>query len=231
MLSSIPVQATLERWICKTSPCSRHSTEGIRELKANTTSTEARTSSENVTSRFCNHFSIIQSHYAWKVCHNFPGACFSKVSKLFGRISGDIILFCIFKTKASGGTKLCSYFCFYSLCNIWKDQLYRISRSYFIEWLFGPEKFSGHSRNGPLELNWNQRLGHKKTKLNICHHRLTSSTQLQNKSFHVLERTRTSSKCQKMKNERARRAKILFSIVKHEICGFCCRRRGCLSSL
>ena len=46
---------------------------------------------------------------------------------------------CIFKTKASRGTKLCSYFCFYSLCNIWKDQLYRISRSYFIEWLFGPE--------------------------------------------------------------------------------------------
>ena len=38
---------------------------------------------------------------------------------------------CIFKTKASRGTKLCSYFCFYSLYNIWKDQLYRISRSHF----------------------------------------------------------------------------------------------------
>ena len=47
-----------------------------------------------------------------------------------------------------------------------------------------------------LELNWNQRLGQKKTKLNICHHMLTSSTQLQNRSFHVAERTRTSSKCQ-----------------------------------
>ena len=34
---------------------------------------------------------------------------------------------CIFKTKASRGTKLCSYF--YSLYNILKDQLYRISRS------------------------------------------------------------------------------------------------------
>ena len=56
---------------------------------------------------------------------------------------------CIFKTKASRGTKLCSYFCFYSLCNIWKDQLYRISRSEFYEWLFGPEKFSGLSGNGP----------------------------------------------------------------------------------
>ena len=50
-----------------------------------------------------------------------------------------------------------------------------------------------------LELNWNQRLGHEKTKLNICHHMLASSTQLQNKSFHVVERTRTSTKCQKMK--------------------------------
>ena len=50
-----------------------------------------------------------------------------------------------------------------------------------------------------LELIWNQRLGHKKTKLNICHHTLMSSTQLQNRSFHVVERTRTSTKCQNMK--------------------------------
>ena len=57
---------------------------------------------------------------------------------------------CIFKTKASRGTKLCRYFYFYSLYNIWKDQLYRISRSKSYEWLFGPEKFSGLSRNGPL---------------------------------------------------------------------------------
>ena len=34
---------------------------------------------------------------------------------------------CIFKTKASRGTKLSSYFYFYSLYNIWKDQLYKIS--------------------------------------------------------------------------------------------------------
>ena len=67
-----------------------------------------------------------------------------------------------------------------------------------------------------LELNWNQRLGHKKTKLNICHHMLTSFTQLQNKSFHVVERTRTSSKYEKMKNARAKRAKILHC----QICKF-----------
>ena len=59
---------------------------------------------------------------------------------------------------------------------------------------------------------------------------MTSSTQLQSRSFHVVERTRTSSKCQKMKYARA---KILFSIVKYaNLWGFCCRRRrGCLSSL
>ena len=36
-------------------------------------STAARTSSENVTSRFCNHFSIIQGHHGCKMCSNFPG--------------------------------------------------------------------------------------------------------------------------------------------------------------
>ena len=56
-----------------------------------------------------------------------------------------------------------------------------------------------------------------KTKLNICHYMLTSSTQLQKRSFHVIERTRTSSKCQKMKNARAKRAKILFHC---QICKF-----------
>ena len=77
-----------------------------------------------------------------------------------------------------------------------------------------------------LELNWNQRLGHKKIKLKICHHKLTSSIQMQNRSFHVIERTRTSSKCQKMTNARAKRAKILFFIDKYANC-----RRGCSSSL
>ena len=58
-------------------------------------------------------------------------------------------------------------------------------------------------------------------------------TQLQNRLFHVVERTRKFKKCQKMKNARAKRAKILFFIVKYaNWWGFCCRRRrGCLSSL
>ena len=69
--------------------------------------------------------------------------------------------------------------------------------------------------------------------MNICHHIHTSSTPLQNRLFHVIERTRTSSKCQKTKNARAKRAKIMFFIVKYaNLWGFCCRRpHGCLSSL
>ena len=68
-----------------------------------------------------------------------------------------------------------------------------------------------------LELNWNQRLGHKKRKINICHHMLTSSTQLQNSSFHVVEKTRTSSKRQKKKNACAKRANTVFHC---QICKF-----------
>ena len=49
-----------------------------------------------------------------------------------------------------------------------------------------------------LKLNWNLHFRSKNTKLNICHHMLTSSTQLQNRSFHVAERMRTSLKCPKM---------------------------------
>ena len=58
----------------------------------------------------------------------------------------------IFKTKASRGMTLRSYFHFYYLYNTWKDQLYRISRLEFYELLFGPEKFSELSRNGPQVL-------------------------------------------------------------------------------
>ena len=52
-------------------------------------------------------------------------------------------------------------------------------------------------------------------KLNICNHMLTSSTQLQNRSFHVVERTKTSATCLKIKNARAKRAKLLFFIIKY----------------
>ena len=52
----------------------------------------------------------------------------------------------------------------------------------------------------------------------IEHHMLTSSTQLRNRSFHFAERTRASVKCPKMGNACAKRAKLLFFIVKYANC-------------
>ena len=76
------------------------------------------------------------------------GARLSKVPKVFGCVLRHNSL-CVFKTKVSRDTKLCSYFCFYSLYNRWKDQLYRISKSEFYEWLFGPENSSDFRETGP----------------------------------------------------------------------------------
>ena len=78
----------------------------------------------------------------------WSGACF-KSPETFRPHFGWHNSLCIFITKAPRGTKLSSYIYFYSLYNIWKEQLYRISGSGFHEGLFGPEKFSGLSRNGP----------------------------------------------------------------------------------
>mgnify|MGYP006973389328 CR=1 FL=1 len=75
---------------------------------------------------------------------------FLESPKTFWAHFGWLNSLCIFKVKASQGTKLCSYFNCYSLYNLWKDQLYRISGSQLYEWLFGPEKFSGLWRYGPL---------------------------------------------------------------------------------
>ena len=79
-------------------------------------------------------------------------------------------------------------------------------------------------------LNWNQRFRDKKIKWNSCHHMLTSFSQLQKRSYHVVERT---AKFPKMKNVRAKREKLLFFIVKYaNVWRSCCSRLcGCLSSL
>ena len=75
-----------------------------------------------------------------------------------------------------------------------------------------------------LELNCNQRFKGKKVKLNICHHMLATSTKPQNRSFHIVEITRMSAKCTKMKTARAKRANLLFFIVKYtNLPRSCCR--------
>ena len=61
----------------------------------------------------------------------------------------------------------------------------------------------------------NQRFREQKKKLKFCGQVLTSSTSGQNRLFHVVERTRTGVKCTKMKNARAKPAKLLFFIVKY----------------
>ena len=71
------------------------------------------------------------------------------------------------------------------------------------------------------ELSWSQRVRDKKTKLNICHNMLTSSTQLQNRSFFVGKK--------KIKLARAKRARLLF--FKYANFWRSCGRRACFSSL
>ena len=68
--------------------------------------------------------------------------------------------------------------------------------------------------------------------MTICHHMLTSSTQLQNRSFHVVERTRTSAKMSKNEKCTFKACKTTVFHRKYEnLSRFCCsRRRGCLSS-
>ena len=76
--------------------------------------------------------------------------------------------------------------------------------------------------------------GIKLNKLNKIEHlpsyaQVVHTLEPQNRSFHVLE---TFAKCPKMKNARAKRAKLLFSIVKCANLRRSCsrRRRGYLSS-
>ena len=78
-------------------------------------------------------------------------------------------------------------------------------------------------KKASLALRMESRLGHKKTKLDICHHNYA----------HVVHTTAKQVISRRRKNARAKRAKIKFFIVKYaNLWGFCCRRRrGCLSSL
>ena len=68
-----------------------------------------------------------------------------------------------------------------------------------------------------LELNWNERLGHKKTKLNICNHMLTSSTQTAKK---VISRRRKNENVFKMPKDEKCTCKACKNSVFHcQICG------------
>ena len=77
------------------------------------------------------------------------GACISKIPKLFGRILCDIVLFVCSQGRRLDARNF-AVILFFTPFKTLKDQLYRVSRSEFYEWPFGPEKFSELSRNVPL---------------------------------------------------------------------------------
>ena len=77
------------------------------------------------------------------------GARFSKVPKLSGPFSGVTIPF-VSQERNGFKSSNFSYFSFCYLENTLKDRLSKTSGWQFRKWLFGPEKFSGLSRNGPL---------------------------------------------------------------------------------
>ena len=82
-----------------------------------------------------------------------PGACFSKVPKLFGPISGATIAFIyIFATPRFYAIKLRNPLGFSYSKNMLKDQIFKTNELPFDIWLLGPEKFSGLSRNRPLDI-------------------------------------------------------------------------------
>ena len=79
-----------------------------------------------------------------------PGACFSKVPKLFGPVSEATIPFISSQCWVLNHQRSQSSLCYTYIKNMLKDQLFKTSGLLFENWLFGPEKFSGLSRNRPL---------------------------------------------------------------------------------
>ena len=76
------------------------------------------------------------------------GARFSKVPKLYGAFSGVTIPFVSQERRGFNSSNF-SCFSFCCLENMFKDRLSKTSGWQFHKWLFGPEKFSGLSRNEP----------------------------------------------------------------------------------
>ena len=78
-----------------------------------------------------------------------PWACFSKVAKLYGPISGAKFLY-IFATQSFKAIKLCNPLGFSYIKKTLRDQLLKASGLQFDKWLLGPENITGLSRNRPL---------------------------------------------------------------------------------
>ena len=83
-----------------------------------------------------------------------PGARFSKVPKLYGPFLGVAIPFVSQERRGFlKGVKLHCHLDFCYLENMSKGRFSKTSGCQVHKWLFGPEKFSGLSRNGPQRRN------------------------------------------------------------------------------
>ena len=97
---------------------------------------------------------LLETGRYWNRQRNCCWAPFLKSPENFRAHFGWHNSLCIFKTKASRGRKLCSYFTFYSLYNIWKDQLFRIGRLEFNEWLSSSKSFRTYEK--PRRINYGE---------------------------------------------------------------------------
>ena len=78
-----------------------------------------------------------------------PGARFSKVPKLFGHISGDIILFVSSKRRRLEARKFAFILIFIPFTKYEKNGFTELAGRSFTNGFFGSEQFSGLSRNEP----------------------------------------------------------------------------------
>ena len=86
--------------------------------------------------------------------HHHLEASFSKVSNLFGLISGATIPFTSSQRRGSKPSNFAIHLVFLTLKKCEKTSFSTQAGFQFDNWLFGYEKFSGFSRNRPLETNW-----------------------------------------------------------------------------
>ena len=83
-----------------------------------------------------------------------PSACFSKLPRLVGQISGAKFPLCLRSANVFSHQTSQSP-CFSYIKSLFKDQLFKKGGMQSHSWLSGPEKFSGRSRNMPLDFGFN----------------------------------------------------------------------------
>ena len=91
--------------------------------------------------------SPFDNNHPFNFHRNRPSGLFLKSPETFRACFGCHNSLYIFATPRFQAIKLRNPLSFSYIKNMLKDQLLKISRLQFDDWLFGPEKFSGLSRN------------------------------------------------------------------------------------